>query len=83
MYCNLQVETLMEYLLAILDTPTKLDLLQDVRLLLPPAHVTRFDTLAPYNKMANPPSGYTQQASSYAFVVDIYIKMRHRFHALE
>ncbi len=51
----------MEYLLVILDTPTKLDLLRDVRLLLPVAHITRFDALAPYHQMANPPPGYKQQ----------------------
>ena len=63
-HCSItQVDTLMEYLLAILDTPTKLDLLQDVRLLLHPAHVAHFDSLAPYHKMANPPPGFTKQVN--------------------
>ena len=54
----LQVDVLMNYLLTILDTPTKLDLLQDVRLLLHPVHRPMFDSLAPYQKMANPPAGF-------------------------
>ena len=65
----------MDYLLAIFDTPAKLDLLQDVRLLLPATHVPIFDSLAPYHKMANPPTGFEKHVRIY-FVQNIVIGVK-------
>ena len=48
------VDKLILSLKSCLDTPEKLDLLKDIRMLIPPQQVTRFDSLAPYNKMAHP-----------------------------
>lgn len=48
------VEKLIQSLKSCLDTPRKLDLLADIRNLIPLAQLNRFDSLAPYNKMAHP-----------------------------
>ncbi|XP_038070767.1 PDZ domain-containing protein 7-like [Patiria miniata] len=48
------VRRLMTYLRDILDTPAKLDLLLEIRGLIPKMHLAQFDWLAPYAKMAHP-----------------------------
>lgn len=48
------VEKLIESLKSCLDTPRKLDLLSDIRNLVPAAQLAKFDSLAPYHKMAHP-----------------------------
>lgn len=48
------VEKLVTALKSCLDNPTKLDLLADIRNLIPWAHLNKFDSLAPYNEMAHP-----------------------------
>lgn len=37
-----------------LDTPTKMDLLMDIRYFIPIPHLVQFDKLAPYHEMAHP-----------------------------
>ncbi|XP_031555328.1 PDZ domain-containing protein 7-like [Actinia tenebrosa] len=51
---HLSVDKLIQALKSCLDTPRKLDLLADIRNLIPLAQLSRFDSLAPYNKMAHP-----------------------------
>lgn len=48
------VEKLMLALKSCLDNPRKLDLLADIRNLIPSAHLSKFDSLAPYSEMAHP-----------------------------
>lgn len=48
------VEHLITCLKSCLDTPKKMDLLVDIRNLLPPSFRGRFDSLAPYNLMSKP-----------------------------
>lgn len=48
------VDKLVQALKSCLDTPRKLDLLQDIRNLIPQAHLSKFDTLVPYEHMAHP-----------------------------
>ncbi len=48
------VEKLIDSLKTCLNTPRKLDLLSDIRNLVPAAQLAKFDNLAPYNKMAHP-----------------------------
>lgn len=48
------VEKLMTALKTCLDNPRKLDLLADIRNLIPLAHLNKFDSLAPYGEMAHP-----------------------------
>jgi len=48
------VEKLVTALKSCLDTPRKLDLLADIRNLIPSAHLSKFDGLAPYSEMAHP-----------------------------
>ena len=48
------VEKLVVALKSCLDTPKKLDLLADIRNLVPLAHLSRFDSIAPYHKMSHP-----------------------------
>jgi hypothetical protein len=48
------VEHLVTSLKSCLDTPKKLDLLVDIRNLLPPSYRMRYDSLAPYNLMSRP-----------------------------
>ena len=49
-----QVDKLVQCLRSALDTPQKLDLLREIRPLIPKSHLTQFDRLAPYHKMAHP-----------------------------
>lgn len=39
---------------SILNTPAKMDLLREIRNLVPPTYLQEFDTLAPYDRMAHP-----------------------------
>lgn len=48
------VEKLVPALKSCLDNPRKMDLLADIRNLIPSAHLSKFDDLAPYNEMAHP-----------------------------
>lgn len=48
------VEHLVTSLKSCLDTPKKMDLLVDIRNLLPPSYRSKFDSLAPYNMMSRP-----------------------------
>ncbi|KAI8492731.1 Domain present in PSD-95, Dlg, and ZO-1/2 [Branchiostoma belcheri] len=48
------IDRLVSQLCHVLDTPQKLDLLKEVRRLIPPQHIPHFDRLAPYHKMAHP-----------------------------
>ena len=48
------VEKLMRALITCLNTPAKLDLLRDIRNLIPSTHQRKFDSIAPYSKMAHP-----------------------------
>lgn len=48
------VEKLVTALKSCLDNPRKLDLLADIRNLIPSAHLSKFDSLAPYSEMAHP-----------------------------
>lgn len=48
------VENLVAALKSCLDNPRKLDLLADIRNLIPSAHLNKFDSLAPYSEMAHP-----------------------------
>ena len=48
------LEHLVTSLKSCLDTPKKMDLLVDIRNLLPPSYRSRFDNLAPYNLMSKP-----------------------------
>lgn len=48
------VEKLVLALKSCLDNPRKKDLLVDIRNLIPPAHLSKFDSLAPYSEMAHP-----------------------------
>lgn len=48
------VEKLVTALKMCLDNPRKLDLLADIRNLIPLAHLNKFDSLAPYSEMAHP-----------------------------
>lgn len=48
------VEKLVVALKSCLDNPRKLDLLADIRNLIPSAHLSKFDSLAPYGEMAHP-----------------------------
>ena len=48
------VEHLVTSLKSCLDTPKKMDLLVDIRNLLPPSYRSRYDSLAPYNLMSKP-----------------------------
>lgn len=48
------VEKLVIALKSCLNNPTKLDLLADIRNLIPSAHLSKFDSLAPYSEMAHP-----------------------------
>ncbi|KAJ8025756.1 Harmonin [Holothuria leucospilota] len=48
------VHRLMMSLRSSLDTPAKLDLLREIRGLIPPGHLRQFDEMAPYDKMAHP-----------------------------
>lgn len=48
------VEKLMLALKSCLDNPRKKDLLADIRNLIPSAHLSKFDSLAPYSEMAHP-----------------------------
>lgn len=48
------VEKLMLALKSCLDNPRKMDLLADIRNLIPSAHLSKFDSLAPYSEMAHP-----------------------------
>lgn len=48
------VHRLMTCLKSALDTPTKLDLLREIRGLVPPGHLRQFDETAPYKRMAHP-----------------------------
>ncbi|XP_070540501.1 PDZ domain-containing protein 7-like isoform X9 [Ptychodera flava] len=54
------VASLMIALMNCLDTPRKLDLLREIRNIIPPVDVMEFDRLAPYHRMAHP---YDQHAS--------------------
>eukprot|EP00117_Sycon_ciliatum_P007688 scpid33521/ scgid10693/ Whirlin len=49
------VDGLVLCLLSVLDTPVKLDLLNGVRDIIDEKDVERFDVVAPFKKMANPP----------------------------
>lgn len=51
---NKSVEKLIESLKSCLNTPHKLDLLSDIRNLVPAPQLNKFDNLAPYHKMAHP-----------------------------
>ncbi|XP_033632980.1 PDZ domain-containing protein 7-like [Asterias rubens] len=53
-HANQDLKKLIKCLLTVLDTPAKLDLLVEVRGLLPKVHLAQFDWLAPYAKMAHP-----------------------------
>ena len=48
------VEKLVTALKSCLDNPRKLDLLADIRNLIPSAHLSKFDSSAPYSEMAHP-----------------------------
>lgn len=48
------VERLIPALKSCLDNPRKMDLLADIRNLIPTAHLSKFDSLAPYSEMAHP-----------------------------
>lgn len=48
------VDKLVIALRSCLDSPKKLDLLIDIRNLIPLAHLSRFDNIAPYHKMLHP-----------------------------
>ena len=48
------VEKLISALKSCLDDPRKMDLLADIRNLIPSAHLGKFDSLAPYGSMAHP-----------------------------
>ena len=48
------VDKLVVALKSCLDSPKKLDLLADIRNLIPLAHLSRFDSIAPYKKMLHP-----------------------------
>lgn len=48
------VEKLVLALNSCLDDPRKKDLLADIRNLIPSAHLSKFDSLAPYSEMAHP-----------------------------
>ena len=48
------VDNLVLALCSCLDNARKLNLLRDIRGLIPPAHLTRFDKLAPYHLMEDP-----------------------------
>jgi len=49
-----QIDKLIHCLRAVLDTPTKLDLLREIRHFISPTHLARYDALVPYHKMAHP-----------------------------
>ena len=68
------VDKLVQALKSCLDTPLKMDLLADIRNLIPAAHLNKFDSLAPFQEMAHaiklphqPPSSRKTQSlpSSY------------------
>ncbi|XP_041477557.1 uncharacterized protein LOC121425546 isoform X1 [Lytechinus variegatus] len=46
---------------SILNTPAKMDLLREIRNLVPPAYLQEFDTLAPYDRMAHPMATHLMQ----------------------
>lgn len=48
------VDKLVQALKSCLDTPLKMDLLADIRNLIPTAHLGKFDGLVPYQQMAHP-----------------------------
>ena len=48
-----QVEQLVSSLQGALNTPSKMDLLLDMRHFIPSSHLSRFDRVAPYHKMAH------------------------------
>ena len=48
------VDNLVTSLKSCLDTPTKLDLLTDIRELLPSSYRSKFDSIAPYHQMSQP-----------------------------
>ena len=51
---------------SILNTPAKLDLLREIRNLVPPSYLHEFDALAPYDHMAHPmPAHMFQDTSSF------------------
>lgn len=58
------VEKLMLALKSCLDNPRKKDLLADIRNLIPSAHLSKFDSLAPYSEMAHPFKPPNQAATS-------------------
>lgn len=53
-YSGRSVERLVSSLKSCLDTPKKMDLLVDIRNLLPASYRSKFDSLAPYNFMSRP-----------------------------
>lgn len=59
------VEKLVVALKSCLDNPRKLDLLADIRNLIPSAHLAKFDSLAPYSEMAHPFKPPNQVSSNY------------------
>ncbi|XP_028391019.1 PDZ domain-containing protein 7-like [Dendronephthya gigantea] len=62
------VEHLVTSLKSCLDTPKKLDLLVDIRNLLPASYRNKFDNLAPYNMMSKPfrPPSQTEMHKSHS-----------------
>ena len=58
------VAKLMLALNSCLDTPEKLDLLPSIREIIPRHDRRKFDNLAPYNRMAHPPSPHPPPSSS-------------------
>jgi hypothetical protein len=49
-----QLEKMMYCMRALLDTPSKLDLLKDVRHFISSSQLMQYDNLVPYHKMAHP-----------------------------
>lgn len=49
-----RVDILVSDLVTVLDTPQKLNLLREIRNLVPFSHIREFDRLAPYASMASP-----------------------------
>lgn len=64
------VDGLMLCLLSVLDTPAKLDLLNDVRDVIDEKDVERFDVVAPFKKMAHPPRSKPGTLQRHADVPD-------------
>ncbi len=54
----------MQCLQSALDTPTKLDLLKEVRSFVPTTQVAAYDRLAPYKQMAHPIQPLTRGTST-------------------